>query len=127
MKNLLWNLRNLRDVGPFVSMLAIAALLFYFVSWWAGSIGLVLGYWYFGKLTYMQAITAIQQMTGLDYYRANRMYKAGLTGDWSEIKTSELHVHRFDPADKGPQRKLKAQLSALIIMERSRREVLEEW
>jgi hypothetical protein len=92
----------MRDVGPFVAMLAIAGLLFYFVSWWAALIGLVLCYWYFGKLTYMQAITAIQQLTGLDYYRANKIYKAGLTGNWSEIKTSELQVHRVDP--RGPQR-----------------------
>jgi hypothetical protein len=125
-KNLLWKLLNLRDGLPFLAVLAIAGLLFYFVSWWAALIGLVLGYWYFGELTYMQAITAIQQMTGLDYYRANKMYKAGITGDWSEIKTSELQVYVYSAA-KGPQRRLKAELSVLIMMERTRRDAMEWW
>jgi len=34
-------------------------------------------------MTYIQAITAIQQLTGLDYYRANKIYKAELLGDCS--------------------------------------------
>jgi hypothetical protein len=124
MKNLL---RNLRDVWPSVAMIVIAALLFYFVSWWAGLIGIVLLYWHFRKLTYMQAIKAIQQMTGLDYYRANELYKAGITGNWSEIKTSELRVERFDPTAKGPQKKLREQLTTLIIIERSKRNTYEEF
>jgi hypothetical protein len=109
-----------------VATFAIAGLLWYFFAWWVGLIGFALCYWYFGKVTYFQAIAAIQHLTGLDYYRANKVYKAGLTGDWSEIKTSELVAH-FDPSQKGPQRKLKAQLAALIINERTRREVLNEY
>jgi hypothetical protein len=127
MKNILWNLRNLRDFWPFVAMIVIAALLFYFVSWWMGFIGLVAGYFYFGQLTYMQVITAIQRMTGLDYYRANKIYKAGITGDGSEIKTSELQVPGFDSGEKGPQRKLKEQLVALIMKEPMRRDIVQEW
>jgi hypothetical protein len=125
MKNLLWNMRNLRDIWPMLMLVATTMLVWHFFAWWVALIALVLGYWYLGKLTYVEAITAIQQLTGLDYYRANKIYKAGLTGDWSEIKTSELQVHGFDP--RGPQRKLKEQLSALIIAERTRRDVIQEW
>ena len=83
------------------------------------------GYFVLGHLTYLRAIATIREVTGLDFYRANAVYKAALSRDWSKISTNELRVPvPPDPRlflQKGSQAEFKRQLIAMIVMERSRR------
>jgi len=61
-------------------------------------------------------------MTGLAYPRAQVLYRAAMTGDWSKIKDGELTIQQ--KASWGS--KLQIQLATVIICERTRRETEEE-
>jgi hypothetical protein len=125
----------MRDVKPFLALVVVCGLLLLVVPWWIALGVFVVGYIALGHLTYQWAIVAIREVTGLDFYRANAVYKAALSGDWSKIPTNELRTPKIPtnelrtpvPLDrqlallKGPQAKFKRQLIALIIMERNRR------
>jgi hypothetical protein len=107
----------------------------------------VVGYIVLGHITYLIAINDIREVTGLDHFRANKVYKAALTGNWSEISDDELRLpDRKKAASKDtlsgqyftgispdflfPKResksKLKIQLIGVMIMERTRRETAKE-
>jgi hypothetical protein len=86
-------------------------------------------------MTYHDIIDTVRDITGLEFDRAELIYKACLDGDWSQIGTDELRTPEApkDPdlrlkafLEKGEKPTLRRQVSAAIIIERSKRETFSE-
>jgi tRNA A37 threonylcarbamoyltransferase TsaD len=117
----------MRDAKSFLALVVASGLLLLVAPWWVALVAFVVGYVVLGHITYINVIDVIQEVTGLDYFRANKIYKATLTGNWSEISDHELRVPTpQDPKKAFKYSKLKTQIITLIILERSRRETLKK-
>jgi hypothetical protein len=71
-------------------------------------------------------IDTVREVTGLELDRAEILYEAFVTGDWSQVSTDELQTRPVPREtlwfEKGAKATLKRQLMAAVIIERSRRE-----
>jgi len=115
----------MRDLPPFICLIVLCAISLFFVPWWTSLALFVLGFCLFGFLTYLHAIKTIRWLTGLNYRRANKLYRATMTGNWSEIGDDELRSFQHKSAWNSS--KLQKQLATLIISERVRRNTEHEF
>jgi hypothetical protein len=114
----------MRDRPLLICLIVVCAVSLFFVPWWA-SLGLfVAGYCIVGYLTYLNAIRAVRKLTGVNFNRANKLYKAATSGNWSEISNDELGQFAQKPNWKS---KLEVQFATLIIAERVTRETSKEF
>jgi hypothetical protein len=77
-------------------------------------------------------VDVVREITGLDSQRAEVVYKAFVSEDWSKVATNELHVLKpSNPLwafqEKGPKATLKARLATAIIIEKSRRASVDSY
>ena len=117
----------MRDLKPLLALVVVSGLLLFIVPWWVALGAFIGGYIALGKITFMHVIADIQEVTGLDYFRAVAIYEASLNGDWSKISTADLQVKKTPHSrKKGERVRTKRQVATLILMEKSRREVTDD-
>jgi hypothetical protein len=88
---------QMRDLPVLIGLIVVSAVSLFFVPWWASLVLFAIGYCVLEYLTYRHVIKTVRTMTDLAYPRAQRLYHAAMTGDWSKIRDDELSV-RHKPA-----------------------------
>ena len=70
--------------------IVVAVLLWYFFAWWLGLTGFVLLYWYFAKITYLRAVTAIQQVTSVELLPGEEDLQS--RSDWRLVRDQDFRI-----------------------------------
>jgi len=101
-------------------LLVISAVSLLFVPWWVALLLFLVSYCVAGAITLKVAIGKVERCTGLSRERASLLYRAALTGNWSEISDEELqHIPKI-PTFRS---KLETQLATCMMAESVRRQV----
>jgi|HubBroStandDraft_6_1064221.scaffolds.fasta_scaffold3198727_1 hypothetical protein len=101
-------------------LLVISAVSLLFIPWWAALLLFLVGYCVAGVITLKVAVGKVERCTGLSRERARLLYRAALTGNWSEISDEEL---RHIPKNPTFRSKLETQLATCMMAESVRRRV----
>ena len=101
-------------------LLVISAISLLFIPWWAALLLFLVGYRVAGAVTLNVAVGKVERCTGLSRERARLVYRAAITGNWSEISDEELQRIPKNPTFRS---KLETQLATCMMAERVRRRV----
>lgn len=99
-------------------LISLVALLF--IPWWAALLLFLIGYFVVGAVTLYIAVGKVERCTGLSPERARLLYRAAITGNWSQISDEELQHIPKSPTFRS---KLETQLATCMMAESVRRRV----
>jgi hypothetical protein len=101
-------------------LLLISLVSLLFIPWWAALLLFLVSYCVVGAVTLNVAVRKVERCTGLSRERSRLLYRAAITGKWSEISDEELkHI----PKNPTFRSKLETQLATCMMAESVRRRV----